>query len=171
RLYVTADKHSNLYVVDANDYSLIDTIHFPTGAGTITVDIDHEGKFAVVSNFLEHVSIVDTDPQSPTYNQIIGRVPPISFYQYCIMIAPDGKTAYLSNQADRGGSPNSINIIDLDPESPTRYTIYSSIPVGIQPWGIAIVKQPSPAPTVPEKSTSAENPSRRHARERACERI
>ena len=144
RMYVTSDKHHKLYVIDAANYSLIDTISFPTGSGTITVDIDPTGKFALVSNFLGQVSMVDINPQSPAYNQIIGRVPPVSFYQYCIAIAPDGKTAYLSNQADRGGSPNSINLIDIDPDSPTPNTIFASIPVGTQPWGIAIVKQSPP---------------------------
>jgi hypothetical protein len=36
----------------------------------------------------------------------------------------------LSNQADRGSTPNSINIIDLNPQSPTHDTIINSIPVG-----------------------------------------
>ncbi len=142
RLYATSEKFSRLYVIDAATYGLITTIQFPAGAGTITVDIEQAGKFAMVANYQEKLSVIDTDPRSPTYNRIIGQVPPNSGYQYCIVVSPDGRFAYLSNQSDRGKSPNSINIIDIAPGSPTRYTIIGSIPVGKQPWGVAIVKQP-----------------------------
>jgi YVTN family beta-propeller protein len=144
RIYAVSDKFSKLFVIDAVKYSLITTLDFPVGSSTITVDIEQSGKFAMVSNFQGSVSVIDTDPRSPTYNQITAQVPPNSGYQYCIVISPDGRFAYLSNQSDRGKSPNSINVIDITPDSPTRFTIVSSIPVGIQPWGVAIVKQRPP---------------------------
>jgi YVTN family beta-propeller protein len=141
RLYAVSDKYSMLYVIDTATRAVIKTFQFPMGASTITIDIEQGGKFAMVSNFQDKVTVIDTDPGSPTYHQIIGQVPPNSGYQYCIVISPDGRFAYLSNQSDRGKSPNSINIIDIAPNSPTRFTIISSITVGVQPWGVAIVKQ------------------------------
>ncbi len=143
RAYVTGEKFSRVYVLDAVKYALLTVIQFPAGSGTITADICADGKFALVSNFFGKPTLIDIDPASPAYHKIIGEVPPKSSYEYCIVIAPDGKFAYLSNQADRGATPNSINIIDLDARSPTRNTIINSIPVGTQPWGIAIVKQPA----------------------------
>lgn len=149
RLYVTSDKFNRLYVVNTSTFSLIYTHQFPNGSGTITVDIEPTGKFALVSNYQGRVTMIDTDPQSPRYHQMIAEVPPYSGYQYCIVISPDARFAYLSNQSDRGRSPNSIDIIDLAPGSPTRNTIISAIPVGKQPWGIAIVRQ---RPTPPNPS-------------------
>ncbi len=141
RAYVTGDKFSRVYVIDAVKFALLTTLQFPTGSGTITTDICSDGKFAMVSNFFGKPTLIDIDPKSSRYHQIIGEVPPKSSYEYCIAIAPDGRFAYLSNQADRGATPNSINIIDLNAQSPTRNTIINSITVGTQPWGIAIVKQ------------------------------
>lgn len=149
RAYVTGEKFSRVYVIDTSTYALLSVIQFPVGSGTITTDISPDGKFALVSNFFGKPSLIDIDPASPRYHRIIGEIPPKSSYEYCIVIAPDGKFAYLSNQADRGATPNSINIIDLGEESPTRNTIINSIPVGQQPWGIAIVRQTTiPAQTV-----------------------
>lgn len=149
RVYITSDSLNRVYVVDAVKYELIKTIQFPPNAGTVTLDISPTGKFAIVSNFLEKVSLIDTDPASPTYHQVIGQVQPNSYYQYCVALGADGRFAYLSNQADRGLSPNSINVIDIAPDSLTRNTIVSSIPVGLKPWGVLPVKQrelePNPA--------------------------
>jgi YVTN family beta-propeller protein len=141
RAYVTGEKFSHVYVIDTQTFSLLTVIHFPAGATTITLDISQDGRFAMISNFYGKVARLDIDPKSPTYHKVLAEIPPKSFYQYCIVISPDGRFAYLSNQADRGGSPNSINIIDLNPQSPTHDTIISSIAVGQQPWGIAIVRQ------------------------------
>lgn len=141
RAYVTAEKLSRVYVIDAQKFTLLNTIQFPAGVGTVTVDICKDGQFAMVSNYYGKPSVIDIDPKSPRYNQVTVEVPPKSSYQYCIAISPDGRTAYLSNQADRGASPNSINIIELNAASSARNTIINSIPVGTYPWGIAIVKQ------------------------------
>ncbi len=141
RLYVTSDNYDRLYVINAATYTLITTIFFPPGAGTVTVDIAQSGKFAMVSNYHEKVSIIDIDPRSPTYHRVIGQIPPNSGYQYCIVISPDGRFAYLSNQSSRGKSPNSINVIDITQDSPTCNSIIYSIPVGRAPWGVAIVRQ------------------------------
>jgi YVTN family beta-propeller protein len=146
RVYVTSDKYSRLYVLDAKEFSVIKVIRFKPGSITITVDICRDGKFAAVSNFHGKPSIVDIDPTSPTYHQIVKEIPPMSNYQYCIAVAPDGRFAYLTNQSDRGRSPNSLNVIDLRPDSPTRHTIIKSLPLGTEPWGIAIVKQTPPQP-------------------------
>lgn len=144
RAYVAAEKYSCVYVLDTETLELITTIHFPPGSATITIAMAATGKFAIVSNFFGNPSLIDTDPESPTYHEIIGEVPPASSYEYCIMLSSDDRFAYLSNQADRGPTPNSINIIDLDPESETRNQIIKSITVGTQPWGICVVKQPLP---------------------------
>ncbi len=141
RAYITGEKFSHVYVIDTKTYSLLTVIYFPAGATTNTLDISQDGRFAMISNFYGNPAKLDIDPKSPTYHKILAEVPPKSFYQYCIVISPDGRFAYLSNQADRGSTPNSINIIDLNPQSPTHDTIINSIPVGQQPWGVAIVRQ------------------------------
>lgn len=142
RAYVTSEKFSRLYVLDAQAHKLLDTIQFPPGSGTITVNITPKGKLAYVSNFYGKVSAINLDPRSRRYHKVVGEVQPNSLYQYCIIVGTTGQFAYLSNQADRGPSPNSINIIDIRSGSPTRHTIIASIPVGQQPWGVAAVSEP-----------------------------
>ena len=146
RLYAVSDKVSRLYAIDASTYAIIAMIQFPTDAATVTIDLDPAGKFALITNYYGKVSVLDTDPLSPTYNQITAQVPPNSAYQYYAGVSPDGKSAYLTNQADRGKSPNSVNIIDLAADSPTRNTIVASIPVGQQPWWVVVIKTPTPQP-------------------------
>ncbi len=144
RVYVTGEKFNRLYAIDAKKFDLLKVIHFPKGAGTVTVDVDKTGKFALVSNFQGKPSIVCTDPASPKYHTVLAEITPNSGYQYCIAVAPDGRFAYLTNQSDRGKSPNSLNIIDLREDSPTRNTIIKSLPLGKEPWGVMPVRQ-SPA--------------------------
>lgn len=141
RAYITGEKFSHVYVIDTQNFSLLTVIYFPTGSTTTTLDISQDGRFAMISNFFGKPTKLDIDPKSPNYHKILAEVLPKSGYLYCIVISPDGRFAYLSNQSDRGNTPNSLNIIDLDPQSSTRNTIINSIPVGLQPWGIAIVKQ------------------------------
>jgi YVTN family beta-propeller protein len=143
RLYIASESQHCIYVVDTATRARIDKIQFPIGAWTITVDVNSAGKFAMVANYHGKVSMLDIDPSSPTYHKVLAEVPPFSNYQYCIAISPDSRFAYLTNQSDRGKSPNSLNIIDIDPRSATRNTIINSIPVGKQPFGLVIVKQPS----------------------------
>jgi YVTN family beta-propeller protein len=145
RVYVTSDKYHRLYALDAKKFELLKVIHFPRGSITTTVDICRNGKFAMVSNFQGKPSIIDIDPESPTYHQVTAEIPPNSGYQYCIFISPDGRFAYLTNQSDRGKSPNSLNVIDLRVGSATRNTIIKSLPLGTEPWGIAPVRQLPPA--------------------------
>lgn len=144
RAYVTSDKLHRLYVLDAKAHRLLNTVQFPPGSGTITVAITPNGKLAYVSNFYGKLSAVNLKQGSRRYLQVVGEVPPNSLYQYCVIIGTTGQFAYLSNQADRGPSPNSINIIDIRPGSPTRHTIVASIAVGQQPWGVAAVNEPDP---------------------------
>ena len=141
RVYVTGEKYNRLYAFDAKKFELLKVFHFPKGAGTVTVDVDRTGKFALVSNFQGKPSIVCTDPASPKYHTVLAEITPNSGYQYCIAVAPDSRFAYLTNQSDRGKSPNSLNIIDLREDSPTRNTIIKSLPLGKEPWGVMPVRQ------------------------------
>jgi YVTN family beta-propeller protein len=159
RVYVTSDKYSRLYVLDAKEFKVMKVIRFKPGSITITVDICRDGKFAAVSNFHGKPSIVDIDPKSPTYHRIVKEIPPMSNYQYCIAVAPDGRFAYLTNQSDRGRSPNSLNVIDLRPDSPTTNTIIKSLPLGTEPWGIAIVKQAPPQPAAMPREAEPRSPN------------
>ncbi len=158
RVYVTGEKFHRLYAIDAKTFSLMKVFHFPKGSGTITVDICQNGKFAMVSNFHGKPTLIDVDPQSPTYHRILSEITQFSNYQYCIAIAPDGRFAYLTNQSDRGKSPNSLNVIDLRPESATRFTIIKALPLGTEPWGIAVVKQTPPVAAQPAPTKEPQNP-------------
>ncbi len=156
RLYVTGEKVNRLYVIDTTVNQLLYTFQFPNGSGTLTVDTESTGKFVLVSNYQGRVTKIDTDPRSLTYHQVTAEIPPNSGYQYCVAIAPDGRFAYLSNQSDRGRSPNSINIIDLNLDSSSYHTIIASIRVGLQPWGVAVLRQRPPIPNPSERCISQE---------------
>lgn len=141
RAYITGEKVDRVYVIDTRSYALLSVIHFPPGSAPITLDISPDSRFAMISNFNGKPTKLDIDPRSPTYHKVLAEVPPTSSYQYCIVVSPDSRFAYLSNQADRGTTPNSINVIDVNPQSATHGKIIYSIRVGQQPWGIAIVRQ------------------------------
>ncbi|GAB40406.1 MULTISPECIES: Ig-like domain-containing protein [Gordonia] len=97
------------------------TIQLTSGSCPNGVTVSSDGKYAFVGETLANTAVIlDADPASPTYNQVIVEVPANSASG--VVATPDGKTLYVAEY-----SSNNVNVIDLDPASPTKGTVVASI--------------------------------------------
>ncbi len=96
------------------------------------ITITPNGNIAYVCNVTGNsVSIIDTNPNSGTYNTVIGIVTDNGSTfsgPYAIAITPDGNTAYVCNYNN-----SSVSIIDI-----TTNTVTNTLAVGGNPLAIAI---------------------------------
>ena len=103
------------------------------GSGPVGIVFSSDGKRAYVP--LEHnnaVAVVDTDPNSTTYNQVVKTIS-VGSDPIEIALSKDGNSAYVTNIFN-----NSVSVIDTDPTSATYNQVTKTIPVGGEPFGIAI---------------------------------
>jgi YVTN family beta-propeller protein len=131
------------YVTNSNDntVSVIDTTNMLVGS-PITVGftpqgvaITPDGKRAYVTNFsalANTVSVIDTNPASPTYNSVVATVA-VGTEPFEVAITPDGTRAYVTNDGS-----NTVSVIDTNPASPTYNTVVATVGVGTGPVGVAI---------------------------------
>jgi YVTN family beta-propeller protein/parallel beta-helix repeat protein len=76
------------------------------------VDINPSGTRAYVTNYLSNdVAVIDIDPNSPTVNQVINRIP-VGINPIGIAVTPDGLHVLVANFTS-----NDISVIDVDPRS------------------------------------------------------
>jgi YVTN family beta-propeller protein len=126
RLYVATELwNSEMMVVDTETMQVVDTVDVGFGYGyyypidaEFTPDGKPDGKRLYVIAGVQGeaaqmnsnpVLIVDADPTSPTYNQVIHGIayPDTGLYPQSVAFNPDGTRAYVS---DAGG--NTITVID-----------------------------------------------------------
>jgi DNA-binding beta-propeller fold protein YncE len=68
----------------------------------------------VVDNGSNIVSVIDTNPASPSFNMEIDLIPLSGTNPILIAITPDSIRAYVTNQ-----NSNNVSVIDTNPASPT----------------------------------------------------
>jgi YVTN family beta-propeller protein len=78
------------------------------------------------------VTVIDTDPASPTFNTIVDSVT-VGNAPRGIAFTPDGLQLYVT---DSGVGSNNVSVIDTNPTSPTFDTVVGMVPVGNDPWGV-----------------------------------
>ncbi|MFZ4859881.1 MAG: chitobiase/beta-hexosaminidase C-terminal domain-containing protein [Desulfuromonadaceae bacterium] len=101
------------------------TLGSNTAPGGIAITTD--GKRAYFTSFAGAIYILDTDPNSPTYNLITSTIPrPLLLFGE-IAMTPDGKKGVV-NWA--GLTAHAVDVLDVDPLSPTFNTI-TATPVPI----------------------------------------
>ncbi|MDP4038480.1 MAG: YncE family protein [bacterium] len=119
------------------------------GNGPAGIALNPAANRAYVTNFNAGgsgtISVIDTDPLSPTYNTVVGTIGAVDGYTNNgpagIAINPAGTRAYVTNFYDGiGGSVgNTVSVIDTDSSSPNYNTVIGTvIGVGNGPVGIAI---------------------------------
>lgn len=77
------------------------------------------------------VYVIDGEPTSSTYNQIIGTIS-VGSYPRSAAINTTLNRLYVANT-----DSNSLSVVDIDPLSPTYHQVIATIPLGSQPYAIA----------------------------------
>jgi YVTN family beta-propeller protein len=105
----------------------------PVGVQPDGVAIDPRGEFAYVANSGSNsVSVIDIHDQKVACTVLVGTSP------QKVAIDPDGRHAYVTNYND-----HTVSVIDLPPQVGVNiYDVFlkvnSTIPVGINPRGLAV---------------------------------
>lgn len=129
--FVTDYYGNTVSVIDLANFKLVGTV--PVGARPDGVAIDPKGQFAFVTNSGSNsVSVIDIRTQKVARTVLVGRSP------QKVAIDRDGRHAYVTNFGDNNVSvinlPNQVGI-DL---YNTLMNVNNTIPVGINPRGLAV---------------------------------
>jgi YVTN family beta-propeller protein len=128
----TTDYYGNtLSVINTATLKLVGTV--PVGVHPDGVAIDPKGEFAYVTNSGSNsVSVIDVHTQKLIRTILVGRAP------QKIAIDRDGRHAYVTNFGD-----NNVSVINLPNQVGVNLynmlmKVNSTIPVGINPRGLAV---------------------------------
>ena len=131
RLIYLACNHGNeLQVRDATTYDLVRRL--PTGNGAYNVEPSPDGRWVVVTNKkAQSVSVFDTRTWAEA-----ARIATTKRIPHGIAFSPDSRYAFVS-QESVGEDPGAVDAIDL-----TTLTRIASMPIRLQPTGIAVWRGP-----------------------------
>ena len=131
RLIYLACNHGNeLQVRDASTYELVRRL--PTGNGAYNVEPSPDGRWVLVTNKkAQSVSVFDTRTWAEA-----ARIATTKRIPHGIAFSPDSRYAFVS-QESVGEDPGAVDAIDL-----TTLTRIASMPIRLQPTGIAVWRAP-----------------------------
>jgi YVTN family beta-propeller protein len=113
---------SQVHVVDATSHSLIKTIQLPIPTAPLGVAATPDGgRVYVVGWVANNVSVIDSEPSSPTYNTVTSVIP-VSGEARGIALSPAGNLAYVT--LDTGG----VDVIVTAPDSSQFNQVIAHIP-------------------------------------------
>lgn len=142
---------SRVYVTGANGYvSVVDalpesaTFHrrlpvpdgdsIGVGRNPMQFSFSPDGaRLYVANSFSDSVSVIDTEPTSPTYHKVRGGPLGVGAEPHGLALSPDGARAYVTNTF-----ADTVSVIDTEESSPTFHTVIATIPVGAFPAGVAV---------------------------------
>jgi YVTN family beta-propeller protein len=126
-VYVTNAASGSVSIIDTTTQQVTATV--PAGSGPEGLAFTPDGALAfIASTGSNAVSVIDSDPLSPTYNSLLASIP-VGSQPYGVAVTPDGNFAYVTNQC-------SNNVYKIDAHA--FAVVGSPIPVGANPLGIAI---------------------------------
>jgi YVTN family beta-propeller protein len=97
----------------------------PVGIQPFALTVTPRGDRIYVSNFFSNnVSVIDTDPSSPTFQQVIASIP-TGENPTGIAIHPDGRSLYVASLAD-----TMLTVLDTDSTHATYHTARSATNTG-----------------------------------------
>jgi YVTN family beta-propeller protein len=124
---------------DANMIAVLDLsnlVHLASiavGENPVAVTIDPTGTFAYVANYVDGtVSIIDIDPGSPDYNEVVDAFA-VGVGPTDLAMTPDGDRLVVANLAANG-----LSVIDTDSTSETYRSVVTSIATGSGTRTVAI---------------------------------
>ncbi|MGH9463422.1 MAG: serine/threonine-protein kinase [Vicinamibacteria bacterium] len=143
RAYVTStDGYVSVIDTDPSSGTFHRVLSVPEG-GAIVVGRDPRGlaftpdgtRLYVANGLSDSVSVIDTDPLSPTYDTVLpvpdGTSIRVGTEPWGVTLAPDGKRAYVTNTFS-----NTVSVIDTDPASASLHMVAATIPVRVFPTGV-----------------------------------
>jgi YVTN family beta-propeller protein len=133
-IYLACNHSNELQVRDATTLALIRRL--PTGAGAYNVEPSPDGRLVFVTNKKDKsVSVFDT--RSWTESK---RIPTSKRIPHGIAFSPDGRYAFVTCESV-GTDPGAIDAIDL-----STLTVVASMPLALQPTGVAVWRGSASAP-------------------------
>lgn len=102
---------SQVSVVDTETHTLIRNIQLPVPTAPLGLSVSPDGNRVYVTGWVaNNVSVIDSNPLSPTYNNVIAAIP-VSGEARGIALSPTGNLAYVT--LDTGG----VDVIVTAPSS------------------------------------------------------
>ena len=132
-VYLACNHANELQVRNARTLALIRRL--PTGTGAYNVEPSPDGRLVLVTNKKDKsVSVFDTRTWKET-----ARVATSKRIPHGIAFSPDGRYAFVTCESI-GTDPGAIDAIDL-----TTLTVVASMPLALQPTGVAVWRGASAA--------------------------
>lgn len=129
--YVTDNGSGKIYYINCKKDKVLKTITTPTTSNG-AIAIHPNGKLAYFTSSAG-VSILDTNPASPTFNTCTGKITPTVDFATSIVFTPDGTRAYVSKDGNYG-SFSQIAVINTTTHAIIK-TIQLTMPTA--PLGVA----------------------------------
>ncbi len=135
---------NKLYCVNYWSYQLaVIDVASKTVEATITLGWSHIDPRAVVVNPLTnmvyvtslgqpYLYVIDGNPSSPTYNQIVNTVT-VGMYPRSLALNTNLARLYVANTQSAN-----ISVVDVDPLSATYNQVTATIPTGLEPYALAL---------------------------------
>ena len=160
RVYVTI-REASVAMLDAQMLRQVDNIDLPDGAVSFMVTIGPLGRYAYVGDENQaRVYIIDIDPRSQQYNQVIHTIELTKEDARNgvrgLAVTPDNKFLFAagvnSNRFDhpvdvngmlQTNVPGNLIVVDLDADSPTYRTQIFKEELGIEPWDVQATSDPN----------------------------
>ncbi len=127
-VYVPCNSRAEVLEIDTRDWRV--TRRFPTGEGPYNLEIAPDGATLVATlKGARQIAVFDLDAGVER-----GRVETAESLPHGVAISPDGRWAFVTNEAV-GATPGTLDVFDL--AGPRRV---ASLPLGLQSGGIALVR-------------------------------
>jgi DNA-binding beta-propeller fold protein YncE len=138
-LYVSQESVGQITVINTETLRVVQTIGIPLGpnelGGLPSLAISPNGKLLFVPVFYGFVRVIDTDPGSATYHQVIARIPAGSFYRYGAYVTADNEYLYITNQTERLEDRRSLVIYEFGQNAGVIwFEKIAALPTGRGPW-------------------------------------
>jgi YVTN family beta-propeller protein len=136
RAYVVNRATSNVTLIRLSDNAVLQRIPLSLAQSFFfdSISITPDGKRAYITYSSDsRVSVLDTNPASPTYNTEIAVLPTSGAALREIQVRADGGYAFIAS-----GGTDQVLILDTDPASATYNQQIDSIGIGHNPAGVAV---------------------------------
>ena len=131
RVYAVSTDGDVIIPVDAEGLTTYPSI--PVGDQPVAIVIHPNGHLAYVANFNSGtVSVIDTDPASPTFNTVIYTIA-VGRNPADLAVDPDGSRLVVANSGT-----SDVSVVDSDESSVTYNAVLATVPSGAGAKSVAV---------------------------------